>query len=312
MKIIFFGSTNLALPVLEELRKDHEILSVVTTPDAKAGRRQENQETPVSALAKDLKLPLLKPESLKNNPEFLNTLKELGADLWVVVAYGKILPPEYLELPKYKILNVHPSVLPKYRGPSPIRTALLNGDEYTGVTFILLDELPDHGPMLGQQVVKIEADDNDFMLTDKLARVSAGMINQIITDYTSGKLTPLPQDDAAATETGHVSKEDGKIDWTKTAEQIYNQFRAFYPWPGIWTTWNGKMLKITDCKATELPNEYESTERYRSGQIVDSGVVICGGNTALQINNLQLEGKNETPIADFLNGYREFVGAVLE
>jgi methionyl-tRNA formyltransferase len=309
-KIVFFGSTNLGLPILEALMKDHQIVGVVTTPDAKAGRKQELQETPISSLAKDLNLNLYKPESLKNNPDFLELIKNLNADLFVLVAYGKILPNEYLNLPQYKILNLHPSVLPKYRGPSPIRTALLNGDEQTGVTFIILDEQVDHGPIVAQKIVDIDLFDNDFTLTDKLSRTAASIVNQVIADYVSGAITPLPQDDSAASFTKQISKADGKIDWSLPSNSIYNQFRAYYPWPGIWTTWNGKKIKILDCVPTE--NGTATTENYGNGQVLQGGVVVCGNDTYLKIKTLQLEGKNETDIDSFLNGYKDFIGAKLD
>lgn len=305
MKIVFFGSTNLALPVLESLRTNHEIMAVVTTPDAPAGRKREMQETPVSALARDLKLKTLKPESLKNNKEFFAELKNLGADIFVVVAYGKILPADVLGAPKYKTLNVHPSLLPKYRGPSPIRTALLNGDAETGVTFILLDDEVDHGPMISQKKLAIEADDNDFTLTDKLAHMAAALVNEVIADYASGKTAPLPQDDGKATFTHPTNKEDGKVAWEKTAQEIYNQFRAYYIWPGIWTTFKGKKLKITDC----FP--YNGTTSEAPGTGLVGGKVACGGGTVLQIRSLKMEGKNEMGVDDFLNGYREFTGSKL-
>lgn len=307
MKIVFFGSTNLGLPVLEALIKQHDVAAVVTTPDAVAGRKKEMVETPVSSLAKDLKLELLKPESLKNNSEFLDQLKKINADIFVLVAYGKFLPDEVSNLPKYKTLNLHPSMLPKYRGPSPIRTAILNGDEITGISFILLDDQVDHGPLVFQKAVTIEAFDNDFTLTDKLARVAALEVNNVIADYTTGKVTPLPQDHNAASFTKIVSKEDGKVDWQKSAVQIYNQFRAFYPWPGIWTTWNGKKLKITDC----IPSN-ENTSETEFGKVVADGLVVCGQTTLLKIKTLQLEGKTETSIESFLNGYSNFVGTKLD
>lgn len=309
MKIVFFGTANVALPVLEALRKEHEILAVVTKPDAEAGRNQDLTESPVSALARDLKLTTFKPENTKNNPEFLAQLQNLGADIFVAVAYGKILPLEIINLPPHKTINVHFSVLPKYRGPSPMQQALLNGDEQTGTSVFILDEKIDDGPLLGQEIANIDPDDNYFTLSDKLAKLSAGMINQVIADYTSGKITPLPQDESQASFTKIITKVDGKVDWTKTAAEIYNQFRAFYIWPGIWTTWNGKILKIIDC----LPSVGADTIRpYQAGEVLTGGVVACGGGTILQIKALRPEGKSDMGITDFLNGQREFVGSKLE
>jgi methionyl-tRNA formyltransferase len=307
MKIIFFGTANEALPILEALKKQHEIVAVVTKPDMEAGRSQELQESPVSALAKDLKLLTFKPESIKNDSAFLAQLQNLNADIFVVVAYGKILPVEIINLPKHKTINVHFSVLPKYRGPSPIQFALLNGDEQTGTSVFLLDQKIDDGPLLAQEIANIEPHDNYFTLSDKLAKLSAGVINQIITDYTSGKITPLPQDEAASSYTKIITKADGKIDWQNPAQEIFNRFRAFYIWPGIWTNWNGKILKIADCIVND-----NNTNLQAPGTVTEGGVVACGNNTFLQIKQLQLEGKSEVAIADFLNGYPRFIGGKLD
>jgi methionyl-tRNA formyltransferase len=314
MKIVFFGTANVALPILEVLKKQHEIVAVVTKPDAEAGRAQDLQESPVSALAKDLKLLTFKPEKVKDNQQFIEDLKKLGADVFVVVAYGKILPSEVINLPQYKTVNVHFSALPKYRGPSPIQAALLNGDEHTGTSIFVLDENVDAGPLLAQEIVGIDPSDNYFTLSDKLAKKSAAMIIPTLEGYVSGKITPLPQDEAKASFTKIITKAEGKIDWQKSASEIYNQFRAFFIWPGIWTIWNGKIVKITDC----LPDpdlrmgQSGSTDNYGCGTVLAGGVVACGSNTFLQIKQLQLEGKLEVAIADFLNGYRDFVGSKLE
>ncbi len=330
MKLVFFGTSNVALPILEALRKEHEIAAVVTTPDVKVGRRQEMEESPVSALAADLGLLTFKPENVKDNREFLGQLKNLclpspspspdgrgmgpaGVELFVVVAYGKILPMDIISAPKYKTINVHFSVLPKYRGASPIQAALLNGDEQTGTSIFLLDKNVDDGLLLTQEIVNIDPDDNFFTLSDKLARRSANIINQTISDYVSGKITPLPQDEDSVSYCKIVSKADGKVDWNKSATEIYNQFRAFYIWPGIWTTWKGQNLKITECITTELQNG-DTTENYRNldpGTVIADGVVICGNNTKLKINRLQLAGKNEVSITEFLNGYKDFIGSSL-
>ena len=311
MRIVFFGTSNVALPILEALNKEQEVLAVVTMPDAKVGRTRALTESPVSVLANEMKLKVLKPANVKSNPEFHHSLQNISAELFVVVSYGQILPLDIINLPKYKSINVHFSALPKYRGPSPIQFALLNGDEYTGISVFILDEQIDHGPLLFQEIVKIEPDDNYISLTEKLAHKSAGIINQILADYASGKVTPLPQDETTATYSKIITKDDGKVDWNRTSTQIYNQFRAFYPWPGVWTTWDGKMVKIINCMATNLQMISESTNVYKLGTVLDGGVVACGKNTYLQIKTLQLEGKKETSISDFLNGYKEFVGAKL-
>ena len=307
MRIVFFGTANVALPILEELRKKHEIAAVVTTPDVKVGRKQLLQESPVSALAADLKLPLHKPEKIKNNPEFLELLKGLNADIFVVVAYGKILPLELINLPPHKTVNVHFSVLPKYRGASPIQAALLNGDAQTGTSIFVLDEQVDHGPMIVQAVADVEPFDNFFTLSDKLAKLSAKIINGALDDYTSGRITPLPQSEEGASRAGIILKKHGQIDWNRTAQEIYNQFRAFYIWPGIWTTWNGKKLKITEC----VPQDGLGETRAEPGTVSDGPLVACGQGTWLKISRLQLEGKSEVSAQEFLNGYPDLLGSHL-
>lgn len=307
MRIVFFGTANVALPILEELRKKHEIAAVVTTPDVKVGRKQLLQESPVSALAADLKLPLHKPEKIKNNPEFLELLKGLNADIFVVVAYGKILPLELINLPPHKTVNVHFSVLPKYRGASPIQAALLNGDAQTGTSIFVLDEQVDHGPMIVQEVADVEPFDNFFTLSDKLAKLSAKIINGALDDYTSGRITPLPQSEEGVSQAGIILKKHGQIDWNRTAQEIYNQFRAFYIWPGIWTTWNGKKLKITEC----VPQDGQGETQAEPGTVSDGPLVACGQGTWLKISRLQLEGKSEVSAQEFLNGYPDLIGSHL-
>lgn len=304
MNIVFFGTANVALPILEKLNKTHKVLAVVTNPDAAAGRSKTLQESPVSALARDLKLECLKPEKVKGNTEFLEQLKNFNAEIFVVVAYGKILPEEVINLPKLKTVNVHFSALPKYRGPSPIQAVLKNGDTQTGTSIFILDKLVDHGPMLAQSIVNIEPDDNFFTLSDRLARLSADLLLETLEGYKNGSITPLPQDDNHASHCGIISKEDGKINWQNTSQQIYNQFRAFYIWPGIWTEYKGKKIKILDC----IPGESASET---AGSVLAGGRVACGGKSSLIIKSLQPEGKSEMSFKDFLNGNREFLGSLL-
>jgi methionyl-tRNA formyltransferase len=308
MKIVFFGTSNVALPILEALSKQHEILAVVTRPDVKVGRKQEIQDSPVSVLATEMKLKILKPQKVKGNKEFYEELKNFGADIFVVVSYGQIMPSEIINMPKYKTINVHFSVLPKYRGPSPIQFALLNGESYTGTSVFILDEKVDHGPLLATEQIQIDADDNFLTLSQKLAYKSAVVINEVIANYVLGKITPLPQNEALATYTKIITKADGKVDWSKTAGEIYNQFRAFYPWPGLWTTWQGKILKLTDIQINPLQ---KTTEPGKIGKVLIDGIVICGNGTSFKIKTLQLEGKTEMTVSDFVNGNRNFLGSLL-
>ncbi|HVY67932.1 MAG TPA: methionyl-tRNA formyltransferase [Patescibacteria group bacterium] len=307
MNIVFFGTSNVALPVLESVKEHHNVLAVVTAPDAAVGRRQDMQESPVSSLARDLQLHVLKPESVKGNAAFFEELKKLNADIFVVVSYGYLLPEGIINLPRLKTVNVHFSLLPKYRGASPIQYALLAGERETGTTIFLLDKEMDHGPVLAQLAVPVDFDDNYITLGDKLARVSAGLLVSTLAQYESGLIMPKEQNHSQATFTKIISKDDGKIDWQQPSLAIYNRFRAFYPWPGIWTSWRGQRLKITDCHPLD---DHAGSEN--PGAVIEGGRVVCGEDSCLQITSLQLEGKREMDIREFLNGYRDFAGSALE
>ncbi len=305
MKIVFFGTSNVALPVLETLYRHHDVAAVITSPDAASGRKQTLVESPVSVLAKEMDIELLKPEKVKGNADFLAQLQRLRADIFVVVSYGKILPLEVINLPPHKTLNVHFSLLPKYRGASPIQYALLNGESQTGTSIFVLDEKMDTGPIVAQKAVAVEADDNFVTLSQRLAYLSAQLLLDILPKYVSGEAVPVPQDEALSSYTKIINKADGQVDWQKSAFEIYNQFRAFYPWPGVWTLWNGKKMKILDCEAKKaepgLPLGVAGTD----------GWVGCGGNSVLRLKLVQLEGKSQVGMAAFLNGYPKFIGSTL-
>ena len=291
MKIVYFGTSEIGIPILSALKKHHQVLAVVTTPDKPVGRKQVLSPSAIANEALRLNLPVLKPTKVKNNPEFLEELKKFEADIFVVVSYGKILPVDLLDIPPLKTINVHFSLLPKYRGPAPVQFALLNGETKTGTSIFILDELVDHGPILAMQELDIDPDDTNISLQSKLAITSADLILETLPNYESGKIEPQVQNHDLATGSKIISKEDGKINWDQTAQEIYNQFRAYQPWPGIYTSWQGKILKILDCR----PHTESSTE-----------TIDCGNKTYLRLITVQLEGKNPVSIKDFLNGYPDF------
>ncbi len=291
MKIVYFGTSEIGIPILSALKKHHQVLAVVTTPDKPVGRKQVLSPSAIANEASRLNLPVLKPTKVKNNPEFLEELKKFEADIFVVVSYGKILPVDLLDIPPLKTINVHFSLLPKYRGPAPVQFALLNGETKTGTSIFILDELVDHGPILAMQELDIDPDDTNISLQSKLAITSADLILETLPNYESGKIEPQAQNHDLATGSKIISKEDGKINWDQTAQEIYNQFRAYQPWPGIYTSWQGKILKILDCR----PHTESSTE-----------TIDCGNKTYLRLITVQLEGKNPVSIKDFLNGYPDF------
>ncbi len=306
MKLVFFGSSNFALPILEQLSARHQVLAVVATPDLPAGRHQELNPNPVSVLANQLGLKIFKPAAVRGNSELWEQLKLLNADVFVVSAYGMILPDEIIYLPKLKTLNTHPSLLPKYRGPSPIQSALRDGLSQTGTSVMVLDAKMDTGPILAQQDCAIEPGDNYLTLSDKLAKISADLLIKVLPDYESGRLVPSLQNDSEATYTKIISKDDGRVDWSLSATEIFNLFRAFTPWPGLWTVWQGKKIKVLDCQVG-----LSISDSHTPGVVLNNGVIACGHSSFLQIKTLQLEGKTPTEIKSFLNGYKSFVGARL-
>ena len=214
MRIVFFGTSNVALPVLEALHKNHEVVAVVTAPNSKLGKKQVLTPSPVSILATELGLNILKPETVKSNAELTKTLAAFNADIFIVVSYGKILPLDIINLPSLKTLNIHFSLLPKYRGAAPIQFALLNGDTNTGTSIFILEEGLDTGPIIAQEQTKIDADDNFITLSEKLAVISARLIIEVLPQYAAGTIVPKPQE-GSVTQTKIIAKQDGKIDWNK-------------------------------------------------------------------------------------------------
>ena len=283
------------------------IKAVVTQPDKKVGRKQELQASPIKNLAVSKNIPVLQPEKITK--DFINQLEELAPELVVVVAYGLILPKKLLDLTRYKCINLHPSLLPKYRGPSPLQAALLNGDEKTGITIMLLDEKMDHGPILSQEEIEISARETGQSLHDKLAQKGAELLSKTIDSWILKKINPVEQDDSKATLCQLITREDGKINWQQTAETIERQIRALSPWPGTYTFYNKKRLKIipADILESDLPvGKPGQTFLTANNELA----VICNQG-ALVINELQLEGGKAMDCKNFVLGHKEVLGRVL-
>lgn len=314
MKIVFFGTSENSVILLEGIQSHFQVVGIVTTPDSKVGRKQILTPSLVAQFAANSEVlkgvPIFKPSKLKD-VEFLNSLKELEAELFIVLSYGKILPKEVIELPALKTINIHPSLLPLYRGATPMPSALLDGATVTGNTIIVMDEEMDHGPILAQKEMAIAPDDTYVELEKKLALDSVGMVLETVPLYATGKATLSEQDHDKATYTKMIVKEYGKIDWTKPAQEIYNQYRAFARWPGIWTTCDGEVLKILSCRPAEnLVGP--SISNITPGTVLENGLVVCGNGTLLELRNLQKAGKTATDIKSFLNGNKSFLGAILK
>jgi len=290
---IFFGTEAFARDILKSLVNSEQIFVdlVITKPDQKIGRKQEPQENPVKKFAKKHKLAIRQPEDLDH------LQIEGDIDIGVAAQFGKIIPRSLLNTPKYGILNVHTSLLPKFRGPAPIQTALLKGVSKTGVTIMKMDEGLDTGPILLQKVIEIEPTDKYPNLSKKLAQLGSEALLAAIPKYINNELEPKPQQEEQATTTNHFTRKDGKIDWRDDAEDIYNQYRAFTPWPGIWTKWNDQRLKLQEIKTVEKDIE--------EGKIkVDNNNLFIGcGKNAISVQEIQPSGKQKMEIKDFINGY---------
>ncbi len=305
-RLVLMGSPALALPTFEALAEEHEIAAVFTQPDQPAGRGLRLTPTPVKRWAVARGLPIFQPRSLRRDPEAIARLRELKPDAIVVVAYGLILPPEVLRLPPYGCLNLHPSLLPRYRGPAPIQAALLNGDTETGVTVMLMTEEVDAGPILAMEREPIEPEDTAETLGERLAQRGARLMKETLRRWLAGEITPQPQDDSQATYCPRITKADGEIDWRRPAVEIERRIRAFTPWPGSYTFWRGRRLKIGRARV-------HPDLQAPPGRVVpaDGGAAVGTGEGALMLLEVQPEGKRMMPIEAFLNGHPGFLGSTL-
>lgn len=294
------GTAELACPSLEALAAAarYQVSAVVTQPDKPKGRELKLQPTPVKKVALAHKLPVLQPERARAE-DFLVQLRQLAPDLIVVVAYGQILPQAVLDLPRFGCVNVHTSLLPKYRGAAPIQWALLNGESETGVTIMKMDAGLDTGPILSQARTPIANTDNAQTVHDRLAKLGADLLSRTVPNYTAGRITPRPQPEDGASYARKISKEDGRIDWSKPAREIWNQIRAFTPWPGAFTQYARRLVKIWEAAVEQRP--FQSP-----GRVIECGklgIVVACGEHALRILELQLEGGRRLTAEQFLAGH---------
>jgi methionyl-tRNA formyltransferase len=306
-RLIFMGTPEFAVPSLSALADDHQVVGVVTQPDQRAGRGRKLVASPVKELALARRLPLFQPETLRQ-PEAVAHLAEWRPDLIVVVAFGQILREPVLELPSHGCLNVHASLLPRYRGAAPIAAAILNGETGTGVTIMRMDEGLDTGPILAQAGHPISSGDTTASLTPQLADLGARLLVETLPGWLAGEIQAQAQDDALATYCDRLSKGDGWLDWTRPAAYLDRQVRAFDPWPGTYTTWEGKRLKV--LRACALPGWQGQAE---PGQVValEGGVGVATAQGALKLLEVQLAGKKPMAAGLFARGQRDLVGGFL-
>lgn len=306
IKVVFMGTPDFAVPTLEKLRTLAQVVGVVTQPDRPAGRGNQLKPPPVKIAAEAAAIPVYQPKSLRKE-EQIALLREWQPDLIVVAAFGQILRPLVLNLPRLGCVNVHASLLPRWRGAAPIQHALLAGDEKTGVTLMQMDEGLDTGAMLAKVETPITAEDTAQTLHDRLAHLGAQLLADHWTELITGRLNPIPQTENLSTYAPMIQKEDGLLNWSEPAEALDRRLRAMTPWPGAYTFWQGELVKILSATPHNQPTAGVP------GRVVEmgSGVAVTTGEGLLQLHQLQLAGKKATPLADFLHGRPHFVGAVL-
>lgn len=299
MRVVFLGTPEFAVPSLQALAAGgYQVAAVFTQPDRPKGRGNQIAESPVKLAAKTLGIAVYQPERIRR-PESVEQLRQLRAETIVVVGYGQIIPQTIIDLPRHGILNVHASLLPKYRGAAPIQWAIANGETETGVTIMQIDAGLDTGDLLLKGAVSIAPDETAPELSARLAPFGAELLLQTMRQIEDGTARREKQEDAQATPAPILKKEDGLIDWSRSAQQIYNRLRGFSPWPGAYTTFRGQQLSLLHARpaARVLAPGLIEVEKRR----VFAG---CGENTALELMEVQLAGKKRMPAAAFANGYQ--------
>lgn len=297
-RIIFIGSSEFAVPILQELlNRDLRIVSVITQPDMPVGRKKILTATPIKKLSQEYQLMILQPLKISG---IKSKIKELHPDLIITASYGQIISQEILDIPKYKCLNVHPSLLPKYRGSSPIQSAILNGDKQTGVSIMIMDAKMDHGDIIAKKTLKI-TNQNYLRLHNELSEIGADLLVKILPDYLGEKIKAKQQNHKKAIFTKILRRADGQIDWRKKAIEIERQIRAFYPWPGSWSFLiDNKKLKIIQAFLFEKTNRHKN-----AGEIFlteDKKMGVLCGQGSLILKKVQLEGKKEISGEEFIRG----------
>ncbi|MGF7395992.1 methionyl-tRNA formyltransferase [Thermoanaerobacterium thermosaccharolyticum] len=309
MNIVFMGTPEFAVPSLEKLiESGHNVMLVITQPDKPRGRGKKISYSPVKECAIKNNIDVFQPQKLKNNKEVFDKLRKLNPDLIVVAAYGKILPEEILQIPRYGCINVHASLLPKYRGAAPINWAVINGEKETGITIMYMEKGLDTGDILLQKSIPILEEDNSETVHDKLAVLGGNALIDAINKMVDGALKPVKQDDSKATYAPILEKSIGLIDWQKSAVEIKNLVRGLRPWPVAYTYYKGNMLKIW---AAEVYS-YEGKEKPGTVITTGSALIVKCGKDALKILEIQSEGKRRMTVEEFLRGHTIAKGEQLE
>lgn len=311
-KIVFMGTPKFAVPVLEMLIEKYGVDLVITQPDKKVGRKKVLTAPPVKVIAEEKGIKVLQPEKISNDENVLSELKELNPDIIITAAYGQLVPETILEIPKYKCINVHGSLLPKLRGGAPIQYSILEDHRKTGITIMYMVKKLDAGDMISKVEVDILDSDNYESLHDKLSIAGRDLLKETLPNIFTGNIAPEKQDDSLATFARNILREDEKIDWNKSAGQIFNQIRALDPTPGAFTYLDENVLKIWNSEVVELEENYSAE---KAGTIIKQDkkyiYILCGKNTVLKVKELQISGKKRMPVVNFLSNKKDYVGTIL-
>ena len=310
IKIVFMGTPEFGAVILEKLcLSEYKPVLAITAQDKPVGRKLILTPPPVKITAQKYGIPVRQPEKISS---LKSEISDLKPDLIIVASFGRILPKEILELPKYGCLNLHPSLLPQYRGATPIQSAILDGCEKTGVSVILMDEKMDHGPIIAQKTLAMEKKETAASLFDKLAGLSANLILETIPKWLGNEIKARQQDESRATFTRILTKEDGRIDWRRPAEEIERKIRAFNLWPGTYCLADNKIFKILEADVLIQTENGPFGPIGKTYLASNDKIAVLTGKDFLIIEKLQLAGKKETTAADFLKGHLDFVGTIFE
>ena len=305
-RVVFMGTPEYAVPALARLAQEHEVVAVYTQPDRPAGRGRALSISPVKAFALAHGIPVVQPETLRR-PEAVEELATFQPDVVVVAAFGMILPSPVLRMPPHGCLNIHASLLPRWRGASPIAAAILAGDSETGCSIMLMGEGIDTGPVLARRALPIAPEDTAGTLSEKLAHLGADLLAETLPRWLAGEVEPQAQDEERTTYAPLVRKAQGQLDWTRPAVELARQVRAYNPWPGAYTFWGGQLLKVVAARPVI------TTEVTPPGQVIpwEDGAAVGTGEGLLVLKEVQLTGRRPTPIDSFVRGARGFLGSRL-
>jgi len=304
-KVVFMGTPDFALNTLQKLIEHHEVLGVVTQPDRPAGRNRQLQPPPIKQLALQHGIPVLQPEKIRR-PESIAELKQWQPDVYVVAAFGQILPQSVLDIPPFGSINVHASLLPRWRGAAPIQAVIRAGDTQSGVTIMKMDAGLDTGPMLTQRSIQLSIEETGQSLHDKLAVIGAELLIETLPGYLSGEIIPHAQDEKWVTYAPQIEKEEGNIRWEQDVVSIERLVRAFTPWPGTYSHWNGQQLKILSGTVVEGKAE--------PGRVVQTrdGIAVGTGEGLFLLKRIQLAGRKAMTAEEFVRGQADFSGGTLK